>query len=190
MRKPFLLSVLFITLFPSVSSPGVFGPSDYDECILKEMKGVTDKYVANHIARACRNKFPEKIEYLDESKVVGSTSKQNYFDKYDEAKATKEKSEILILPESDISKIEIVGTLSDSRKTVDVEVFNATDWKISKLIISVAENSGSSMQSSTNDYPVVMFIAPWKRGSSSVDIREIARGAYMRCTLKSAEGIK
>ena len=45
---------------PSVALAGLFGPSNYDECILENMKGVGDKYAAGAIMRACRSKFPEK----------------------------------------------------------------------------------------------------------------------------------
>lgn len=36
------------------------GASNYDECVLESMKGVTSDVVAKEIIRSCRNKFPEK----------------------------------------------------------------------------------------------------------------------------------
>lgn len=38
--------------------PGWFGPSNFDECILGNMKGVTSDLAAKSVARACRDKFP------------------------------------------------------------------------------------------------------------------------------------
>jgi hypothetical protein len=44
--------------WPAPGKAGWFGPSDYDECILESMKGVTSDDAASHIARSCRRKFP------------------------------------------------------------------------------------------------------------------------------------
>lgn len=40
----------------------MFGPSNYDECILESMKGVTSDKAAILIAMSCRKKFPEESE--------------------------------------------------------------------------------------------------------------------------------
>jgi hypothetical protein len=34
------------------------GPRDYDECVLKAMKGVTSDFAARAIVKSCRDKFP------------------------------------------------------------------------------------------------------------------------------------
>lgn len=39
---------------------GLFGPSDYDECILESMKGVKSDLAARAIIRSCREKFPKQ----------------------------------------------------------------------------------------------------------------------------------
>ena len=54
------LAIAFVA-WPSISLGGLFGPSDYDECILESMKGVTSNLAAQAIVRSCRAKFPEKI---------------------------------------------------------------------------------------------------------------------------------
>jgi hypothetical protein len=53
---------LFLVLLvcPAVSFAGWFGPSNYDECVLDSMKGVTSDMAARAIMRSCRDKFPEK----------------------------------------------------------------------------------------------------------------------------------
>jgi hypothetical protein len=38
------------------------GPRDYDDCILENMRGINDTYVATVIQRSCRDKFPEEQE--------------------------------------------------------------------------------------------------------------------------------
>ena len=57
----FLVAVLLSLVFYSNGSPaGFFGPSNFDECILESMKGVTNNAAAKAIYHACRSKFPIK----------------------------------------------------------------------------------------------------------------------------------
>jgi len=50
---------LMASLLVSPASAGLFGPSNYDECVLNSMKGVTSDTAAGLIARSCRKKYPE-----------------------------------------------------------------------------------------------------------------------------------
>ncbi len=59
MKKLFAVICLFIWM-PIPAMGGWFGPSNYEECILKNMKGVTSDKAVLEIRRACRAKFPEK----------------------------------------------------------------------------------------------------------------------------------
>jgi hypothetical protein len=43
------------------ASAGIFGPSNFDECVLDAMKGVTSDVAARAIYASCRNKFPENM---------------------------------------------------------------------------------------------------------------------------------
>ena len=54
-----LLIFLFIWM-PIPAMGGWFGPSNYEECILKNMKGVTSDKAVLEIRKACRAKFPKK----------------------------------------------------------------------------------------------------------------------------------
>lgn len=47
---------------PTVSFAGLFGPSNYDECVLDGIKDAKTETAAQMVARACRNKFPIKSE--------------------------------------------------------------------------------------------------------------------------------
>lgn len=60
-----IILVVAMILSPSWLFAGWLGPSTYEECILKEMKGVTSNQAAGLIARACRGKFPEKSLFDD-----------------------------------------------------------------------------------------------------------------------------
>lgn len=52
--------IIIACIYPSVSIGGWLGPSNYDECILESMKGVTSDAAAGAIVRSCRAKFSEK----------------------------------------------------------------------------------------------------------------------------------
>lgn len=54
------LALFTVFLIPNISYAGLFGPSNYDECILDAMKGVTNDKAAISIKQACYNKFPPK----------------------------------------------------------------------------------------------------------------------------------
>src|SRR3989344_762952 len=51
--------IIIVCIYPTVSLGGWFGPSNYDECVLESMKGVTSDLAARAIMRSCRDKFPE-----------------------------------------------------------------------------------------------------------------------------------
>lgn len=68
--------IIIICIYPSVSLGGWFGPSNYDECVLESMKGVTSDLAARLIVISCQNKFLEQIpnDYYDSevpANVVG-----------------------------------------------------------------------------------------------------------------------
>jgi len=62
MKNRRILSVfVFACLFSSGTYAGwLGGPSDYDECILEGMKGVTSDVAARLIRQSCQKKFPQK----------------------------------------------------------------------------------------------------------------------------------
>lgn len=52
-----ILVLLLLMVSNSCFAWGLFGPKDFDECILEHMKGVTSDSAARQIRRACRAKF-------------------------------------------------------------------------------------------------------------------------------------
>jgi hypothetical protein len=52
--------IIITCIYPSISLAGWFGPSNYDECVLESMKGVTSDMAARAIILSCRDKFPRK----------------------------------------------------------------------------------------------------------------------------------
>jgi hypothetical protein len=57
---------LFLIVLPSLGEAGLFGPNDYDSCIIESMKGVTSDVAANSIRNSCRQKFPRKLPDIRE----------------------------------------------------------------------------------------------------------------------------
>lgn len=61
-------------LFPGI---GLAGPSNYDECILDSMKGVSSDIAAQAIISSCRNLFPEEKEVATRVEVVVPAQQDN-----------------------------------------------------------------------------------------------------------------
>lgn len=59
-------ALLFLALIGIDAHAGWFGPSNYDECIMVNMKGVSSDIAAKAVRRACRNKFPGKTKVSEE----------------------------------------------------------------------------------------------------------------------------
>jgi hypothetical protein len=73
MVKLTLVLLALLIGVPSVSFAGWFGPSNYDECILESMKGVTSDVAARMIARSCQEKFPDKPKAQPRSRELNSS---------------------------------------------------------------------------------------------------------------------
>lgn len=78
--------IIFSMLSVQISTAGIFGPKDYDECILQSMKGVTSDVAARLIWKSCREKFPlnqnsKKGKKLS-SEIVGKITGRAGFNGY------------------------------------------------------------------------------------------------------------
>ena len=71
-------------ILPFSASAGWFGPSNFDECILASMKGVTSDAAAGIIYEACESKFPKRtlptfpLPSAALEKVTGNAAAQSY----------------------------------------------------------------------------------------------------------------
>ena len=52
-----IVAFSLVILVSTTASAGWFGPSNYDECILESMKGVTSNVAARLVESSCREKF-------------------------------------------------------------------------------------------------------------------------------------
>ena len=53
-----LLLIVSAFCLPNISFGQIFGPDNYDDCIIEGMQGVTSDIAARAILVACRDKFP------------------------------------------------------------------------------------------------------------------------------------
>lgn len=56
---------LVLALFFSNAHAGLFGPSNYDDCVLENLKTAKTESAVASVHMACRNKFPEKKKNVD-----------------------------------------------------------------------------------------------------------------------------
>lgn len=61
MKKWAAILAVTTVCYPAVALAGLFGPSNYDECILENMRGVGSDIAARVVARACRSQFPVNL---------------------------------------------------------------------------------------------------------------------------------
>jgi hypothetical protein len=59
----FLFLFLFLATTTQESFAGMFGPKNYNECVLEKMKGVTSDYAARVIQKACFDEFARTSKY-------------------------------------------------------------------------------------------------------------------------------
>jgi hypothetical protein len=61
-RLVYATLILTVILYPGTGRAGLFGPSNYDQCITESMKGVSSDVAARAIISSCRNQFPAEAE--------------------------------------------------------------------------------------------------------------------------------
>ena len=60
-KSSFIFLISFILIFNKPSFAwSLFGPKDFDECVLQNMKGVTSDTAAQSIKLSCYSQFPQK----------------------------------------------------------------------------------------------------------------------------------
>lgn len=62
--------ILLLMVSTNVFAFSLFGPKNYDECILENMKGVTSDNAAIQIRRACRSQFEKKVVECNSQKFT------------------------------------------------------------------------------------------------------------------------
>lgn len=151
-----ILAVIF-TVFPAVSF-AFFGPKNFDDCVLKSMKGVTSDEAAKLIYSSCLSKFPsaedkkaisEQQKTEQRYKNCGMTTELRnsngtfYIDSF-QANPQSEKFQQVL------TKIIIEEYNAPASR---IKVHNKNDFPISKVVIGLTKSK--SCPSNYNDYDAI-----------------------------------
>ena len=98
---------------------GLFGPSDYDECILEGMKGVTSDLAAQAIVISCRAKFPEEIK--------------------------KNRNSGKKLTADELAKVQLNDGKWLSDDYIDEFIYNGNDFGIKNVLVAYSLNNESTL---------------------------------------------
>lgn len=71
MKKPNSIAIVVFALLPVSAFGGIFGPSNFLECILDEMPGVKNDPAAIEVLKECRREFPTNAGVEMKSPIIG-----------------------------------------------------------------------------------------------------------------------
>lgn len=121
-----IVAILFLPIY---TSAGFFGPSNYDECVLENMKGVTSDQAARAIQVACRKKFPVEKEDLRKYENITKEQRKNISGKagieygnYFGGHLYNGNSDLTIKQVTIVVETEIGGEMKKNEYIVDIEI--------------------------------------------------------------------
>ena len=65
MNKILTTIILLLSVLPSVGTAQIFGPSNYEDCIIEGMQGVASDVAAVAVRSACREKFSKEVQPVE-----------------------------------------------------------------------------------------------------------------------------
>ena len=148
LRTGSCLLVLAVLMFPGV---GQAVPSNYDECILESMKGVSSDIAAQAIISSCRNLYPEQKEV---AAPVQNTAPQADTPIPQPVPVATGPSRSLTAAELDKLSARIKAFGSSYTATIQNKNEKLT---VTEVTIAVWDDSNSS---SLREYPQEVMIAP------------------------------
>jgi hypothetical protein len=91
--RAFILIIFALIFIPSTGYAGLFGYSNYSECILKEMPGVQNDQAASAVMRNCREKAPNNDVKQRSSGVFSRMTADKCIIKYSKGTASERASQ-------------------------------------------------------------------------------------------------
>jgi hypothetical protein len=152
-RKNAILRVLILVVMISGSTlnvvcAGLFGSSNYDECILDNIKSVKSDHAVKLVVAACRSKFPVNIN-------------SNYVKELTNSVVAKIEGKSNILNES-IAKYENKEWKPKSIENISGDIFNSNnDWYIKSIVVRIRDED-------TNKYRDYDVAVKDKNGNSEI----------------------
>ncbi len=181
--KRTILILLFIFHLSSaaITHAGLFGPSNYEECILENMKGVQSDVAAKMIASICRKKFPDEKDTGTSKDKLSKTP--GMFDDitYKKKQIQKRDDQIKLvkLTEREISNIaenSYCDLKIDSQSTtgynITCELFNNNkNITITRLVINLTPmREILTIQDESKNFSFETLILPGDKKISTVEI--------------------
>jgi L-cysteine desulfidase len=121
MKKVLVLLLLMVST--SVFAWSLFGPKNYDECVLENMKGVSTDTAARLVANSCHEKFKEKEvdNFVKNNRILyyKDGEKSNY---YDNSSITRNGNVVTVDITNDYNKLQSVAT--ERKSTADDEFYS------------------------------------------------------------------
>ena len=188
------LLVLAVLMFPGV---GQAVPSNYDECILESMKGVSSDIAAQAIISSCRNLYPEqkevaaRVENTDPQQAVAPQPQ-------DKAPATAPQADTPIpqpvpvatgpsrrLTAAELDKLRARIKAFGSNYTATIQNKNE-NLTVTEMTIAVWDDSNSS---SLREYPQEVMIAPMESVETRFTVHYTGDELSWAWKLASAKGV-
>lgn len=115
-----LLTLAALLIFPlQEAGAGLFGPSNYEECITDSMKGVQSDVAARAIIQACRKRFPQPEPPPAPAPAGPATE---------------------ALPREEVERMDVKFTVRALDGAFYGDLYNgAQGWHVTELIISVRQ---------------------------------------------------
>ena len=133
--------IFIIAVAPVIANAGLFGPSNFEECILKGMKNVSSDQAANMIAYACREKFPAPKSTTPDAPLYESP-KSFYFRSTDDLGSTV--TQLIVKIETNHMRVRTHGTdygsgirSHDFGYHLEIEARNRNDFRIGGIWVGV-----------------------------------------------------
>jgi len=171
------LLVLAVFMFPGV---GQAAPSNYDECILESMRGVSSDVAAQAIISSCRNLYPEQQEVAAQ---VEDTAPQADTPIPHPVPVATGPGRSLTAAELDKLRARIKAFGSSYTATIQNKNENLT---VTEVTIAVWDDSNSS---SLREYPQEVMIAPMESVEPRFTVHYKGDELNWAWKLASAKGI-
>lgn len=156
---------------PVSHAASLFGPSDYDECILESMEGVTSDRAAMLIQRSCARKFPETANPSPSDEPPSESSLPEE-----------------VLDNIDITLFELTLRVPDGRNHMSAEIYNGNEnWEISSLVIRIHDQDTGEYR----DYEISSpFRAIYPLTSESFRFTVVHVPENLRSSIVSGVGVR
>ena len=162
--KRFGMSLFIVSICLSSNAySALFGPSNYDECIIDSMKGVMSDIAARAIKQSCRDKYNPTPESRDITDIV-------------RAKITEAKGGFYI-------------SSHDGLAAFNVQLYNGSDYYITGMVVKLVYKN-NERKIVIKNYKTYDFAPPLTNSSLNYYINQAYKPEYISWDIQSISGYK